>query len=369
MSKIKVLCILNNLNVCNGIASYVMNYFKNIDREKVRMDFLISEDSNSLYVDYIKSTKSRLYIMPEMKMKSMGKFLKSVDDFFKRNNQYDIVHCHLANAAVFYLGAAKKYGIESRILHSHATKSADKPIRKLRNDLMIPFSRRMANINFACTKAAGDFLFKDEYYIVNNAIEVSRFIYNEEIRNLKRRELGITDEFVIGNVGRFAAQKNPLFMIEIFKEITKINKNSILLLIGDGPMEEKIRLEINKNSLRDKVIILSKRNDINELYQAMDVFVLPSIYEGLGIVYIESQASGLKTFGSNKVPKEARVSELMEFINLKESPKIWAEKIVKYNKNYLRYTPIEDIEENGYSIEVEANKMQEIYFQLVERTK
>lgn len=365
MEKVKIIYVLASLDVCNGMVSYAMNYFRAIDKSKFQIDFIISSEDNSPYYNEIISSGSNIYIMPDLKIKNTFKLITKIDDFFCKN-KYDIIHCHIANAGGFYLRAAKKYGVRKRILHSHATKSADKMLKRLRNDMMIPVAKKYANINFACTKDAGDYLFDKDYIIIKNAINLKKYDYDLNIRNKKRKELGIEGKFVVGNVGRFSAQKNPIFTIDIFNEIYRRNSNAVLLMIGDGPLEYEVKAKINQYNLNNCVIILSHRTDINELYQAMDTFVLPSLYEGLGIVYIEAQVSGLTTFASKQVPKDAKVSDKMHFLSLKDSASIWANKILEYSYVNKRIGNIECAAKSGYDIGIEAKKLEDIYSKLLE---
>lgn len=365
MKKVKVIYVLASLNVCNGMVSYAMNYFRNIDKSRFEIDFIVSDSNESPYYDEIISCGSKVYIMPDLKIKNTFKLIDKVENLF-RNNNYDIIHCHIPNAGMFYLRAAKKYGVNNRILHSHATKSADKILKKIRNDIIIPISKAYANINFACTEDAGNYLFGNDYTIIKNAINLEIYDYNSTIRNEKRKELGIEDKFVIGNVGRFSAQKNPIFTIEIFNEIYKKNNRALLLMIGDGPLEREVIEKIQQYNLDKQVIILSNRTDINELYQAMDIFLLPSLYEGLGIVYIEAQVSGLTTFASNQVPREAKISDDMHFLDLKEGAISWANKILEYSYRYKRVGNLKLAENYGYNIKIEAKKLEDIYNKLLE---
>lgn len=365
MDKIRILYVLASLDICNGMVSYSMNYFRKINKEKFQVDFIISSNKESPYYDEIRSSGSNIYVMPELKLNNAYKLSNELNNFFK-NNKYHIIHCHLANVGALYLKYAKKHNIGVRILHSHATKSADKIIKKIRNNILIPFSKFYANYYFACSEDAGKYMFgKDKFNIVKNAIDLDKFIFNEQKRKEKRLELGITEKFVVGNVGRLSPQKNPLFMLDIFYEIQRMKDNAILLLIGDGPMEVEVNNKIIDMGLEKKVILLSDRTDIAEIYNAMDVFVLPSIYEGLGIVYIEGQASGLKCFGSDKVPIEARISSLMNFIELKENHKVWAKKIVNVDKENNRIDNLSEVMSSGYNINNEIKKLEELYLSLL----
>lgn len=364
--KIRILCILASLDVCNGIVSYAMNYYRYIDKNKIQMDFLVSDDNESVYWKEIKENGDNIYIMPELKYRNTIKFCKKVDEFFKYSN-YDIVHCHLANAGMFYLKAAKKYGVKSRILHSHATKSAESILKKIRNGLMIPFTKLYANEYFACSKAAGEYLFKNKKYnVINNAILPKKYLFNNNIRVQKRKELELDDKIIIGNIGRFSMQKNHLFLIDIFYELKKLDSNVVLILVGEGPLEGLIRKKVSEYGLEKDIVFTGKRLDTNDLYQAMDVFLLPSLYEGLPLVGIEAQCSDLPLIVSNTITKELSIIESTQYLSLDKSAAFWAEVIIKCLKK-SRKDNKDIVRKMNYDIESEAKKLENIYIDILNK--
>lgn len=218
-----------------------------------------------------------------------------------------------------------------------------------------------------CSELAGRWLFGKKTYnagkvvLLNNAIELEKFSYNEKIRNKKRKELKIKkNQIVIGHIGRFVTQKNHTFLIDIFNEIYKENNNTVLLLVGQGPLVEEIKEKVNQLRLTDHVQFLGQRNDANELYQAFDIFILPSLYEGLPVVGVEAQSAGLLCIFSSDMTKETKVLRSTRFISL-SSPEEWSNIILETYKNHQRKDTKKEITRNGFDIEKEAKKLERIY--------
>lgn len=361
--KLKILTITPGLNVCGGIESYVMNYYSRI-HDEVQMDFITHDISDNTYKDLIEANGDNVYLFPKIGL-NVFKVKKKAEEFFKEHHDYDIVHCHMANAAFLYLKVAKKYGIKVRIIHSHQNKAADQLSHAIRNIPLIKIGLKYANVNFACSKLAGDYLFKKkEYHLINNAIDGNRFKYVPSVRVSKRKELGIDDEtFVIGNVGRLCVQKNQKFLVDVFAKVSK-EINSKLLIIGEGELKEELENQIKNLNLGDKVIMLPPTSKIEDYYQAMDMFVLPSLYEGLGIVNIEAQACGLKTIVSERVPEIAKISDLLSFVNLSDGVDAWVKAIID-NKDYNREEQKDILANSGYDINTESKKLIELYKSLI----
>lgn len=361
--KIKILTITPGLNVCGGIESYVMNYYSRIHND-VEMDFITHEITDDTYKNMIEAKGDHVYLFPKIGL-NVFKVKKQVEEFFEKHHDYDIVHCHMANAAFLYLKIAKKYGIKVRIIHSHQNKAADKLSHAIRNIPLIKIGVKNANVYFACSKLAGDYLFKKKkYYLINNAIDGKRFKYDAAKRKQMRKELGISDDtFVIGNVGRLCPQKNQKFLVDVFYEVNK-KVNSKLMIVGDGELYNDLIIHIRDLKIEDKVLLLPSTSKIEDYYQAMDIFVLPSLYEGLGIVNIEAQACGLKTIVSERVPEIAKISDLLSFVNLSDGEKAWANEIIK-SKDYERKEQKDILAKSGYDIDTECEKLIDIYRKLI----
>ena len=364
--KIRVLYIVPSLRLCNGVASYAMNYFNNIDKSKIQIDFITGVNEENIYYDAIRQAGSKIYYIPKIGLKNSIETIKTINKFFKENAQnYDIIHCHVLNMGAFYLHYAKKYNIKIRILHSHATQYADKFFNNLRNIVFSIFARKSANTYFACSKLAGDFMFKNrKYTVIKNAINVNKFIFNNEIRNKIIKNEHISDEeILVTNVARFAPQKNLFFLIDVFNEVSKKNDKFKLLLIGSGPLEEKINEKINEYQLNNKVIMKKNITNVNEYMQATDLFVLPSLFEGLPVVGIEAQCSDLKCLFSNNITEETKILESSKFIGI-DNKENWVNEILSYT-GYERKDRTKEMIINGYKIEEATKKLEDIYYKLL----
>lgn len=347
----------------------VMNWYRNIDRNKVQFDFMVFENGEKPdYENEIRRLGGKIYYMPYPGLTSISKCALYFDDFFKCHKEYKIVHGHVPNLAFLYLKIAKKYGVLFRIIHSHSIKGSDILHKRIRNFFLQHRIAEYANIYLACSKDAADYLYKNgearnKAIIVNNGIDLSKFVFKKNIRNETRKLFNIQDYFIIGHIGRFAKEKNPFYLLKIFAEVKKKIGKTKLLLIGDGPLKFKIQKSIKKLNLEDDVILAGARKDVNNLLQAMDVFVFPSRFEGLGIALIEAQASALRCFASDRIPVEAKVSDLVQFSNIKQKPERWAESIIDFSNGYERETLLTK-ELSGYNILDIASRIENFYLKL-----
>ena len=300
-----------------GVESVIMNYYRHLDRTKVQFDFICDEDSTRIPYEEIKKLGGRVFLVP--KYQKLPKYLKAMEDLF-RKNKYRIVHSNINTLSVFPLYAAKKAVIPIRISHSHSTSNPKEWKRNIIKNILRPFSKKYATDYFACSELAGRYLFgnksfdRSEIKIIYNAIDLDKFKFDPEARKKLRQEFNINDSTtVIEHVGRFVKQKNHDFLVDVFNEYHTKNPDSKLLLIGAGPLEEKIKAKVEKLGLTDSVLFLGQRNGTDKLYSVMDVFCLPSIYEGLGMVLIEAQVNSLSCVASNFVPQEARLDKNLAF--------------------------------------------------------
>ncbi|MCQ2584332.1 MAG: glycosyltransferase family 1 protein [Treponema sp.] len=342
-----------------GVESVVMNYYRNIDRTSVQFDFICDSDSTDIPYEEIKNLGGRVFVVPPYQ-----KILPYRNALIKlfRENGYTVVHSHLNTLSVFPLSAAKKAGVKIRIAHSHSTTSRKEFKRNIAKHILRPWTNIFATHYFCCSEKAGRWQFgnkaynKGNVFLLNNAIDLEKFRFNKDSSVLKRKELGISEStFVMGHMGRFMAQKNHEFLINVFNEVNKKNPDSILLLAGQGPLVEDIKEKVMSLGLQNKVKFLGQRKDASELYQAMDVFVLPSLYEGLPVVLVEAQGAGLKCFTSDKVSYESKISDDLNFIPL-ENSKLWAEEILKV-KGMERKDNFTVCTQNGYNIKENASKL------------
>lgn len=356
---IRILHVVNDMHRA-GLETMLMNYYRNIDRTKIQFDFLTHRSEKSDYDDEIIAMGGKMYYAPRLYPHNYPKYFKYMDKFFAEHPEYQIVHSHIDAMSYLPLLAAKKAGIPVRIAHSHNT-SIDKDFKYILKKFFRYKITTAANYYCACGKEAGEFLFKGKKAkVIPNAIEVDRFMFNKEIRNKKRIELGLKDKFVVGHVGRLSYQKNHKFLIEIFSEVHKKNANTVLLLIGVGEKEQEIKEQIHKLGLDGTVKFLGNRSDVNELYQAMDVFVMPSFFEGIPVTGVEAQFAELPCIFSIKVPDEVSFTDKCKFMGLDESAEKWADTILSINMS-IRTENKKTAENSWYNIKNAKNILGDYY--------
>lgn len=351
-----------------GVESVVMNYYQHIDKEKVQFDFIVDEDSTYIPYEEIELMGGRVIIVPPYQ--KIFSYINNLMKILKENN-YKIVHSHLNAMSIFPLYAAKRAGVSIRIAHSHSTSNKTEWKKNLLKNILKKFSKTNATHYFCCSELAGRWLFGDKVYNqnkvikINNAIDMDKFIYNSNINTQMREELGISkDALVIGHIGRFMKQKNHEFLIDIFNEIYIKNNNAVLVLVGDGPLQEQIEKRVKKLNIESAVRFLGVRKDINKIYQIMDIFLFPSLYEGLGMVLIEAQIAGLACITSTEVPREVDISGRVSFISLSLSAKKWAGILMKNLNEYNQNKPTNVSLKSNYDIKVQSIKLQKIYTEL-----
>lgn len=363
-----------------GVEACIMNYYRHIDHSRVQFDFFVEDVSKIVRRDKIEEMGGKVIIIPSYK--NPFKYIKVLKKLFKEGD-YDIVHSNMNTLSVFSLYAAKKAGIKIRIAHSHSTSNKKEWKKNIIKNMLRPFSKIYATHYFACSELAGRWLFGNKTFeqgkitIINNAIELERFKFNPETRKELREELGLEKNLVIGHIGRFVSQKNHTFLIDIFNEVQKRRPEARLLLLGDGPLYDEILKKTDELGLKEKVIFEGVHKHPERYYQAMDCFVLPSLYEGLGIVCVEAQVSGLQCFVSTEVPREVSVGAV-EFISLEKTAREWAQEVQdmiiqseasimgekeERKKAYRRF--------NGslYDITIEAQKLLGYYEDMLEENK
>ena len=373
MSKpIRVLHVIGIMNR-GGAETMIMNLYRHIDRSKVQFNFVENSSEPAAFDEEILSLGGRIYRCPHYNGKNHFTYVKWWNDFFEAHpKEYPIVHGHLGSTAAIYLSIAKKYGAYA-IAHSHSS-GTDHSLRSYLYQMMSYNTRNVADYFFACSEAAGKDRFGrkvisgDHYAVLNNAIDVNRFSYNPSVRKAVRDELGIgQNQLVVGQIGRYTKEKNHEFILKVFSELKKMDSNARLLMIGDGPLHTQIMQAAEQSGLSSDVIFTGVRSDVERLVQAMDVFVLPSLYEGLPVTMVEAQAAGLPCIISDKVPPECILTEgLVDVLPLSAEPEIWAAKILE-KKNLPRTDRRNEIAAHGFDITTEAVKLQEFYINAYEQ--
>ena len=357
-----------------GIENLLMNIYRNIDREKVQFDFMVHRDKDAYFDDEIRNLGGRIYKCSPFNPIKHFKYMSDINKVLKEHPNYNIIHAH-SELNMWPLKAAKKYNIPIRISHSHSTREI-KDLKWIFMEYEKIFLKQQCTDLFACSIDAAKWLYgekavkQNKITYIKNGIKVDDFEFNVKIRNRIRRELNLENNFVIGHVGRFMKEKNHKFMLDIFKEIKKIKPNTALIFIGDGELEDEIKNKARKMGIANEIRFLGVRSDVKYLMQAMDIFLLPSFYEGLGIVLIEAQALGLESVVSENIPDEAFITDLVHKVSLEKDASYWAKKIIDiYNENKNRKGRQEDIVKAGYDIVNTAKFLEEFYLDSEEKAR
>lgn len=364
MGLIRILQVVTHMER-GGLESMLMNYYRHIDREKVQFDFLVHRQERAVFDDEIESLGGKIYRLPRLVPWSKA-YLSELKCFFDEHPEYEAVHVHQDCLSSVILKAAAQHHIPVRIAHSHNA-NQDKNLKypiKLWYKRSIP---KYATNLFACGKDAGDWMFSGApYQIINNAIDAAAYAYEPEKRAEMRCQLGLTDELVVGHVGRFNQQKNHPFLLEVFAALLKKEPHAVLLLVGGGEDMPKIQAKAQTLGIAERVRFLGVRSDVADLMQAMDVFVFPSLYEGLPVTMVEAQASGLPCVISDKVPSECILTDgLVDILPLLANPDAWAAKILE-KRRILRTGHHTEITAHGFDITTEAVKLQKFYLEAAE---
>ena len=356
-----------------GIESFIMNLYRNIDLNKFSMDLLTSQNESTIYDEEINKyggqknvTLETIYTSPITRVvQNLKIFRKKI-----RTANCDILHLNVGNGvSLIYAYLAKKEGIKRIIVHSHNTgiKKENYIFKIIGHEICKRLFSRYATDFFACSDKAAQWLFTKKYLkdvtIINNGIYVDKYQFSQTKREQLRKELHIDDKLVIGNIGRFTEQKNHTFLIDIFKYIHLQNKNTVLLLIGEGELEDNIKSKVKQLGMDKEVIFFGTTNKIPNVLSAMDVFILPSLYEGNPVVGVEAQASGLPCFFSTSITKYAQITSNAHYISLNEKPEEWSKKILETNINTEERKIYTNIVKNaGFDIKDVTKKIEKIYF-------
>jgi glycosyltransferase involved in cell wall biosynthesis len=363
---IRVLHVVVNMNR-GGAETLIMNLYRNIDRSKVQFDFLTCK--KGVFDSEITRLGGRIYRIPYVTEIGHRKYIKSLDYFFRVHKNYKIVHSHMDKMSGFILRSAAKVKIPFRIAHSHSTRSQGGVISRLYKWYAGNFIFRNATHFMACSQKSAEWLFLEKAnkaLIVKNAIDCDQFMYSSLQREKIRKAFSINkNTFVVGHVGRFDHPKNHIFLIDIFKRILDVHKDSLLILIGDGELKNLVKNKVNDLRLQEHVRFLGVRNDVHLLYQAMDVFVFPSLYEGLPVTLIEAQSSGLPCLVSDHITEEVDMGiKAIRYLSLNNKMN-WVESINSVrNKERIKETKLPFIQK-GYEITDTAYSTQQLYLNLV----
>lgn len=367
MEPIHVL-VLDTVMDRGGAETMIMNYMRNINREVIRFDFLTNRDYRAAYEDEIEAMGGKVFHMCPMYPTKFHRYKREIREFLTHHREYKIIHSNLEERSYLPLKAAKKLGVPVRISHAH-----NRPLGwDLKSAVRYYFRFMLKYYNthmFSCGVEAGDWLYgkknRDQVILMNNAIDAAQYTFLPEKSKQMKKALGVEGKKVIGHVGRFFAQKNHTFLIDIFHEIHQMDPDTVLLLVGGGELDDslknRIRDKADRLGLSDAVRFLGVREDVAQLYQAFDLFLLPSLFEGLPVTMVEAQASGLPCVISDKVPAQCDLTGNVRVIPLSESPKRWAELTLEYLKNFQRTDTFDIIKKSGFDIKENAQWLQNFY--------
>ena len=366
MSAVRVLHVLHSMN-CGGAEALIMNIYRSMDRSKIQFDFLVNCFDEMFYEKEIEEMGGRIYRMKFLTQVSPPVYEHNLYRFFKRHPEIKIVHSHLETTTGIILKQANRAGVPVRIAHSHNSRyTRTGPAAAIENAYKSYCRKKIvpnATKLLSCSDLASEWLYgkdKDSAILIKNGIQAGRYAYDESVRSRVRKELGIDDNItVLGHVGRFNEQKNHSFLIDIFESYNKLNNESVLLLAGEGALMEQIKEKVYKKGLERNVRFLGLRSDISEIMQAFDVFLLPSLFEGLPLVIVEAQAAGLPCFAADTIsPLSDLGCGLVRFLPLSD-PEIWAKAARSSQSARLKTTQI--IIDAGYDIRSTASELLGIY--------
>lgn len=367
MVETKPVRILNLFTIMNrgGAETMVMNYYRKLDRTKVQFDFMVHRQEQGAYDNEIEALGGRIYRMPPIQPWKAGGYRRIIRNFYRDHPEYKIIHSHMSELGYYDFIEAEKAGVPVRICHAHN--------RPYGVDLKSPVrwyykTRMMSHIThmFTCGTESAEWLFgekhRGEFIQLNNAIDANRYTYNRETRTKIRAELGLNGKFVVGHVGRFDPQKNHTFVVEVFSALHALHPESILLLVGQDNSEQgkEIHEKVEQLGLTECVRFLGVRSDVADLMQGMDVFLFPSLFEGLSVVSVEAQAAGLPIFISDTIPRECIKTDLVQVEKLTTPPEVWASRIWEA-RTIQRTNRYDEIKACGFDIGENAENLQQFY--------
>lgn len=366
---IRVLQVVGRMDR-GGIETMIMNLYRNIDRTKVQFDFLAHYGREAAYNDEIRAMGGRIYEMPALRDEKhvffwkFFSYLRALNKFFCEHREYKIIHGHMTNTAALYLPIAKKYGATCRIVHSHSTRSK-KGLLGILTAFLHKFATKDATDFFSCSEAAEKWFFSDaiiksgKVHILSNAIDGKRFRFDSMRRKAMREKLDLGDALAIVQVARFRPEKNQAFMLDVLREILKVNKNAVLIYVGDGPLEEEVKAKATAYGVNEQVRFLGDRADVPDILQAADVFVLPSSWEGLPLTVIEAQASGLHCVVSDTLSQEMNALGMVQYVS-RNDLKAWINALIEAGAEPRRDT-YEELVASGYDIHTTVSWLEDFY--------
>lgn len=350
---IRVLCVFSTLDR-GGAETMCMNLYRKIDRSKIQFDFVKHTPNNGAYEDEIRNLGGNIYNAPEYRVKNHFSYCRWWERHFIKHPEHVIIHGHYFTISAVYFKVAKEFG-RITIGHIHATR-----VNSTIKSFYVKAIKYYADYKFACSTAAGKWIYNQHRFMVfPNAIDLDEFRFSESIRRKMRMDFGLSDELTFGTVANLSKVKNPMGLVDIFSEICKIIPDAKLIWVGTGNLREEIENRIHEDNIEDRVIMLGVREDVPDILQALDVFLLPSFNEGLPVSAIEAQATGIPCFLSDTITTEVDITGQCTFLPI-DQPRQWAETIKKHKID--RKDTSNAIINAGYDIQTTVKWLQKFYF-------
>lgn len=368
----RVLCILDNLSIASGVSSIVLNLYRNMDLNRVQMDFLVCNQQKESFEEEILQRGGKVYYTGNYldPGQIMSAIAKSKKFFSEHGKDYDIVHLHSPTIALFTLKYAKKQGIPVRITHSHSTMMSMSKIKNVINAFLIGQIKKYTNQFFACSTEAAHFLYGKKFCnthqteLIYNAVSCEKFLYDAETASLMREKLGVTEDIVFAHVSNYSPIKNHIFLLDVMEKFKAAGKRVKFVFVGDGPTRRSFEEEISNRGLQEMCIFIDKTLDVAPYLFAADAVLLPSLKEGLPVILVEGQAAGLPFFTNDTVTREVLIGQ-GEYISLDKD---------KWFEHLDRFVPLsaderrersEAFQHSIFNIKLEAERVTEIYERLV----
>lgn len=370
LKPIRVLQVLGGTSL-GGAESRIMDIYRCIDREKIQFDFMVHTKNRDHYDKEIEELGGHIYRVPSFRFYNWLSYQKAWINFFVEHKEYHAIHGHMTSTAALYLPIAKKNGVPLIIAHARSA-GVDKGIKGwLTKLLRLPLQCK-TDYCFACSREAGISVFGKKWMnqkliqVIPNAIDIQKYDYNSITRGKIRLELELENNFVLGHVGSFRYAKNHEYLIGIFKEYLRLDQTAKLILLGEGSLLENTKQLVEKNKLQESVIFLGNQIDTASYYQAMDVFVFPSRYEGLPGTVVEAETTGLCCLISSNITKEVMITDMVKSLEITVSPKEWAE-VIFQNREYQRKGRIAQMQKAGFDVRDQVKDYERFYMKNVVR--
>lgn len=373
MEPIRVLHNIASLHF-GGAQAFLMNVYNNIDREKVQFDFVVTPEEKKDLYEQVEQMGGRIFVCPKYTGKNHFAYCRWWNDFFAEHPEYHVIHGHVRSTASIYLKIAQKYGLVT-IAHSHSTSNGRGVSAIVKNIMQLPI-RHTADYLFACSDKAGKWLYGEKatkqpnYRMIPNGVDLRRFAFHEEKRRQMRNQLKITEDiFVVGHIGRITVPKNHQFLVELFAAYHKENPQSRLLLVGDGELFEAVQQQCTQLGIREAVIMVGSKTNTEDYYQAMDLFVFPSLWEGLPVSVVEAQANGLICLLSDVITRDVDLTDQVKYLSLNEKSR-WINEIARACPKPRTAASPENMKKlQPFDASVVAKQLQDFYLEQNERAR